>query len=83
MKKTAAEAVAGEKLTALLGSIPEPEDDGSDRVKQHILGILNEKYGITEADLHSAELSLVPAFNARDVGLDRSMIGAYGNDDRV
>jgi aspartyl aminopeptidase len=83
MKKTAAETVAGEKLNALLGSIPEPEDEGSDRVKLYILGILNEKYGITEADLHSAELSLVPAFNARDVGLDRSMIGAYGHDDRV
>ena len=83
MKKTMSEAVVGENLNALLGSIPEPDDNGADRVKLHILGILNEKYGITEADLHSAELSLVPAFNARDVGLDRSMIGAYGHDDRV
>jgi len=83
MKKTMSEAVAGESLNALLGSIPEPDDDGSDRIKLHVLGILNEKYGITEADLHSAELSLVPAFNARDVGFDRSLIGAYGHDDRV
>jgi len=83
MKKAMSDAVAGESLNALLGSIPEPDDEGSDRVKLHVLGILNEKYGITEADLHSAELSLVPAFDARDVGLDRSMIGAYGHDDRV
>ena len=83
MKKTMSEAVAGESLNALLGSIPEPNDEGADRVKLHILGILNEKYGITETDLHSAELSLIPAFDARDVGLDRSMIGAYGHDDRV
>lgn len=83
MKKTLSEAVAAEGMNALLGSIPESEDDGSDRVKLNILGILHEKYGITESDLHSAELSLVPAFEVRDVGLDRSMIGAYAHDDRV
>lgn len=83
MKKPMSEAVTGEGLNVLLGSIPDPDDDGADRVKLNVLGILNEKYGITEADLHSAELSLVPNFTARDVGLDRSMIGAYAHDDRV
>ena len=52
-------------------------------MKENVLRILNEKYGLEEADFLSAELSLVPAFNARDIGFDRALIGAYGHDDRV
>ena len=71
-------AVAAEKLNALVGSV---KDEKS--IKHNVLRLLNEKYGIVEADFLSAELSLVPAAKARDVGLDRSLIGAYGHDDRV
>ena len=77
------QGIEGEQLNLLAGSKPYPDDDGSDRVKLAVLSILNDKYGITEADLISAELCAVPAFDAKDVGLDRSMIGAYGQDDRV
>jgi len=82
-KKTLAEAVPAETLNVLLGSIPAKDYEEADKVKLHILELLNEKYDIREEDLASAELSLVPAFNAREIGLDRSMIGAYGHDDRV
>ncbi len=81
--KTLATGIEGEQLNLLAGSRPYPDDEGSDRVKLAVMAILNEKYGITEADLASAELCAVPAFAAVDVGLDRSMIGAYGQDDRV
>jgi aspartyl aminopeptidase len=67
----------------LIGSRPFKDDDVSEKVKLAILSILNDKYGITEAVLVSAELDAVPAGKARDVGLDRSMIGAYGHDDKV
>lgn len=83
MRKTLAEGIAGEQLNVLLGSVPLPEDEGSDRVKFAIMLMLNERYGITEEDFLSAELTLVPAQKAKDVGLDRSMVGAYGHDDRV
>lgn len=83
MKKPLAEAIPGENLNVILGTEPAQDDDGSDRVKLAVMNILHEKYGIVEADLHSAELSLVPAMNSRDVGFDRSLIGAYGHDDRV
>ena len=83
MRKTLAEGITGEQLNVLLGSVPLPEDEGSDRVKFAVMKLLNERYGFTEEDFLSAELSLVPAQKARDVGLDRSMIGAYGHDDRV
>ncbi len=83
MKKTAAEVIDGENLNVLIGSSPLRDDEGGEAVKLHILKILNEKYGIVEADFLSAELEVVPAFSARDLGLDRSMIGAYGHDDRV
>ncbi|MDR1117381.1 MAG: aminopeptidase [Oscillospiraceae bacterium] len=83
MKKTLAEGITGEGLNALVGSIPFKGDDGGDLVKLSVMSILNEKYGIEEADLCSAELSLVPAMDARDVGLDRSLVGSYGHDDRV
>ncbi len=83
MKRTASEVVKGEDLNVLIGSRPFLDDEGSEAVKLNIMQILNQKYGITEADFLSAELEMVPAFGARDVGLDRSMIGAYGHDDRV
>ena len=83
MRKTLAEGVTGENLRILLGSRPLKDDEGADRVKFAILMLLNEKYGLTEEDFLSAELCAVPAFKARDLGLDRSMIGAYGHDDRV
>ncbi|MBR2388479.1 MAG: aminopeptidase [Clostridia bacterium] len=75
------EAVDGEKLNILIGSMT---DDGEEStVKDSILKILNDKYGIVEEDFISAELSAVPAGKARDLGFDRSMICAYGHDDRV
>ena len=82
-KKPLNEAIPSESLNILIGSWPEPDDDGSDRVKLAIMRILHEKYGIVEEDFISAELEAVPAANARDLGFDRSMIGAYGHDDRV
>ena len=81
--KNLGDAFAGEGLNILAGAEPYADEKASEKIKLNILGILNEKYGITEADLISAELSLVPAAKAKDVGLDRSMIGAYGQDDRV
>ena len=83
MKKTAAEVIDGENLNILIGSRPFADDEGSEAVKLNILNLLFEKYGMVEADFLSAELEAVPAFSARDVGLDRSMLGAYGHDDRV
>ena len=83
MKKTAAEFIGGEEMNILIGSRPLADEEGADAVKLNILKLLNEKYGITETDFLSAELEAVPAYKARDVGLDRSMIGSYGHDDRV
>jgi len=83
MKKTLAEGVAGENLNVLIGSRPLPDGGETERVKLGVLTLLNQKYGITEEDFLSAELCLVPAFPAREVGFDRSLIGAYGHDDRV
>jgi aspartyl aminopeptidase len=80
-KKPLGEAIPAEKLNILVGS--EPIGDSNDAIKQNILTILNEKYGITEQDFLSAEISAVPAEKARDIGFDRSLIGAYGHDDRV
>jgi len=82
-KKTLAEAIPGENLNVLLGSTPDPEDKGEDRVKLAVLKLLHEKYGIREEDFLSAELEVVPAGKARDAGIDRSLIAAYGHDDRV
>ena len=82
MKKTLAEGIAGEQLNVILGTEP-LEGEGSDLVKLNIMKLLNEKYGIVEADFHSAELTIVPAGKCREVGLDRSLLGAYGHDDRV
>ena len=82
MKKTLAEGVTGEGLNILIGSAPYA-DEGADRVKLAVMSILNSRYDITEGDFISAELCAVPAFEVRDIGLDRSLIGAYGHDDRV
>jgi len=81
--KKLSEAFPAENLNILVGSRPLADDEGSDRVKLSILELLNRKYGIVEEDFISAELSAVPAFNACDIGFDRSLIGAYGHDDRV
>ncbi len=83
MKRTASDLIKGEDLNVLIGSRPFMGDESSEAVKLNVLNILFEKYGIIEADFLSAELEVVPAFGARDVGLDRSLIGAYGHDDRV
>ena len=82
-KKPLGEAIPGETLNILLGSEPVGESGESDRVKLHVLEKLNEKYGIVEDDFASAELEAVPAAMSTDIGLDASMIGAYGHDDRV
>ena len=83
--KPLGEAIGGEDLNIWLGNVPytEAKEDKDKTVKENLLRILNEKYGIKEADFLSAELSLVPAFKAKDVGFDRALIGAYGHDDRV
>lgn len=81
--KKLADAFAGEAMNLLLGSEPFQSDDTKDKVKFNLLRLLNETHGIKEEDFLSAELEIVPAFKARDLGLDRSMIGAYGHDDRV
>ena len=83
MKRTMAEGITGENLNILLGSRPLTEDEGSDRVKFAVMCLLNEKYGLVEEDFLSAELTMVPAGPAREVGFDRSLIAAYGHDDRV
>ena len=82
-KKPLNEAVPGESLNILLGSCPSGEEDEKDRVKMQILEKLYEKYGITEDDFTSTELEAVPAAAPTDIGLDASLIGAYGHDDRV
>ena len=82
MKKTMAEGITGEGLNILIGSVPYA-DEGKDRVKLAVLSLLNDTYGITEEDFLSAELVAVPAFDVTEVGLDRSLIGGYGHDDRV
>lgn len=79
--KPLGEAVQGEKLNILVGSRPLGND--SDSIKLNTMNILYEKYGMTEEDFLTAELCIVPAQKAKDVGLDRSMVGSYGHDDRV
>ncbi len=83
MKRTLADGVRGEELNVLIGSLPFCDDEVSEKVKLNLLQILFEQYGVTEADFLSAELEVVPAFRAKDLGFDRSMVGAYGHDDRV
>ena len=76
-------AISGESLNILIGGLPYADKEVSDKIKLTALSILNEKYGVTEEDFISAELTLVPAFKARDIGFDRALIAAYGHDDRV
>lgn len=88
MEKKAKEVIEGEKLDLLIGSRPIEKDESleneeKEAVKKNILGILKERYDIEEEDFVSAELEIVPAGKARDLGIDRSMILAYGHDDRV
>ncbi len=82
-KRPLGEGIKGEELNILIGSRPFKSDAGSELVKLNVLKLLNDKYGIIEKDFISAELELVPAFPVSDVGFDRSLIGAYGHDDRV
>lgn len=82
-KRTLSDGIQGEELNVIVGSRPFKSDEGSELVKLNILKLLNEKYGITEADFLSAELEVVPAFKADDIGFDRGLIGSYGHDDRV
>lgn len=81
--KPLSQAITGEDLNLIIGSLPVPDEQISDQVKLNVLCLLHERYGITEEDFLSAELEAVPAMHAADIGFDRSMIGAYGHDDRV
>lgn len=76
-------AISGETLNILIGGLPYADAEVTDKIKLTVLSLLHDKYGVTEEDFISAELSLVPAFKARDIGFDRALIGAYGHDDRV
>ena len=82
MGKSANDFIQGENLSLLIGSVPYA-DEGKDRVKLAVMSMLFDRYGITEEDFLSAELEVVPSFDTCDVGLDRSLIGGYGHDDRV
>jgi len=83
MQKKMSEAVSGEGLNVLLGSMPFNDEKVKEKVKLNILDILNKRYGIVEEDFQSAELEIVPAQKFRDVGFDKSLVGGYGQDDRV
>ena len=83
MSKKMTDGVEGESLNVLIGGMPAEAKDVKEKVKFTVLKLLNERYGITERDFLSAEIEIVPAFKARNVGLDESFIGAYGQDDRV
>ena len=83
MKKPATEIITGEQLNILIGSWPFNDDEASQKVKLNIVNTIFERYGIDESYFLSAELCAVPAFRPKDVGFDRSMIGAYGQDDSV
>ncbi|KAB3529020.1 aminopeptidase [Alkaliphilus serpentinus] len=83
MAKKMGEGITGEGLNILIGNIPYNSKDAKDKVKLNVLNLLNKKYGIVEEDFTVAEIEVVPAGKARDVGLDGSMIAAHGHDDRV
>lgn len=83
MDKKMGEGITGEGLNVILGSIPYSDDEIDEKVKLNILDLLHEKYGIVEEDFNVAEIEIVPAGKARDVGIDRGMIAAHGHDDRV
>jgi aspartyl aminopeptidase len=82
-KKALSEAVPAESLNILAGSLPIADEKVKSKSKLAVLKLLNEKYGIVEADFHSADIKAVPAFKARDIGFDRSLVASYGHDDRV
>lgn len=84
-ERKAGEVIKGEELNVLIGSTPSTIEDKEikEKVKYAVLEKLNEKYGMVEEDFISAELQIVPAFKAKDVGLDRAIVGAYGHDDRI
>lgn len=84
--KPLAKAIDGESLNAVIGGLPavsEDNEEDNEAVKTAILKLLNQKYGFTEVDLQCSELCFVPAGKARDVGFDRTLISAYGHDDKV
>ena len=83
MDKKLKNGIDGEDLNLLIGSIPYKDEKVTEKVKLNILNLLNQKYGVTEADLNSAEIELVPAFRARSLGFDESMVAGYGQDDKV
>lgn len=83
MKKTLMEAIEGENMNIVVGSRPFRSDEGENLFKLNIMKLIHDKYGMTEEDFVSADIEFVPAFKASDIGFDRSMIGAYGHDDRV
>lgn len=83
MKKTASQVIEGEELNVVFSGIPFPDDEVKERYKLAALKWLYDRYGITERELLTAELQLVPAQKARDVGIDRAFVGAYGQDDHV
>lgn len=82
-KRKLPEGVKGEELNVLVGSVPVKDDDAKVKVKLWVLNHLNKKYGIVEEDFTTAELEIVPAGLPRDIGFDKSMVGAYGQDDRI
>ncbi len=82
-EKKLSEAIPAEKLNVLVGGNPLPDSEEKDRVKLAILKLLHDRYGLVEEDFISAELELVPAGPAKEVGFDRAFIGAYGQDDRI
>ena len=83
MEQKAKSVISGEQLNIVVGGKPSYKDNDKEKIKSNILKILNEKYGMIEEDFLSSELSAVPAFKARNVGFDCSLIGGYGHDDRV
>lgn len=83
MNKKLKEGIDGEDLNLLIGSIPYENTEVTEKVKLNILNLLNQKYGIKEVDFTSSELELVPAFRAKSLGFDESMVAAYGQDDKV
>ena len=83
MEKKLKDGIAGEDLNLLIGSIPIGDEKTTERIRLNVLKILNDKYGITEKDFVSSELELVPAFKARSLGFDRSMVAGYGQDDKI
>ena len=83
MERKLKDGVKGEELNLLIGSMPYNGEKGQDAVKLNIMALLNEKYGITEMDFVSSEFEIVPAFKARSMGFDSSMVAAYGQDDKI